>query len=207
MVSFKCRPSRWNILSVFGFQRAIPAAVMVRETPWDQTPHVMITHGHTWARIFVCSSYKYFLGACMDARTQPLATGGICGCGNHDEYSSVGISDVSGRVPTPVMGREMLEALLLNKTSHVSSCRSSELMYPSLCWYFYWDWSTNLTKIIFMGNLLVQQMRRFSSTRHHTCSTVALLLTMAMLSLEALLTCMYESESQSLESGDEIRLW
>ena len=110
---------------MFGFQRAIPAAVMVRETPWDQTPHVMITHGHTWARIFVCSSYKYFLGACMDARTQPLATGGISGCGNHDEYSSVGISDVSGRVPTPVMGREMLEALLLNKTSHghMSLCR------------------------------------------------------------------------------------
>ena len=110
---------------MFGFQRAIPAAVMVRETPWDQTPHVMITHGHTWARIFVCSSYKYFLGACMDARNWPLATGGICGCGNHDEYSSVGISDVSGRVPTPVMGREMLEALLLNKTSHghMSLCR------------------------------------------------------------------------------------
>ena len=28
------------------------------------------------------------------------------------------LSDVSGRVPTPVMGREMLQALLLNKTSH-----------------------------------------------------------------------------------------
>ena len=45
MVSFKCRPCRWNILSVFGFQRGIPAAVMVRETPWDQPDPTC--HDHT----------------------------------------------------------------------------------------------------------------------------------------------------------------
>ena len=52
----------------------------------------------------------------------------ICGCGNDDEYSSVGPSDVSRRVPNPVMGREMLEALLLNKSSHrhiVSYCTTT----------------------------------------------------------------------------------
>ena len=149
MVSFKCWPSRWDILSVFGFQRAIPAAVMVREMSWDQTPHVMIAH-------------LRLLSGCMMhgcPLSPPIATGGICGCGNHDEYSSVGISDVSsGRVPTPVMGREMLRALLLNKSSHgqwpyvtvpttYNQQKSKQNYYVFEPIYFHWNTNILVTRL------------------------------------------------------------
>ena len=101
---------------------------------------------------------KYFLGAGLPAHqcwwpTTPITTGGTyittyhhiyhhrwhkCGCGSDDEYSSVGPSDVSRRVPNPVMGREMLEALLLNKSSQCVSLTYCVILY----YYYYYFFST-----------------------------------------------------------------
>ena len=131
---------------MFGFQRASPAAVMVREMPSDQTPHVMITQRHTWPRILVYWCNKYFPGA-----SWPIATGGtICGCGNDDEYSLVGISDVSGRVPTRVMGVKCSGRFCSTRAhtanGHMSLCQLLELPCPyvirdKICHIVYSQWT------------------------------------------------------------------
>ena len=147
---------------MFGCQRSISWAVMVRETPKArilESPHVeMATWSETraWQHTSLSSvllrainiiSPRSVALACLFKMFKTV-TGGICGGGNDDEYSSPAFlirrpKACPTQCPAQLMGRETLEALLLNKTSRVSRCRSSALMYKSLWkWGKKWNCST-----------------------------------------------------------------
>ena len=142
---------------------------------------------------------KYFLSAGLPAHqcwcaTTYITTGGtyittyhhiyhhrwhICGCGNDDEYSSVGPSDVSRRVPNPVMGREMLEALLLNKSSQchiVSYCTTTSSPQQELTMR-----EPHMAIMCHIVLLLLLLLNKSSQCEPHILCHIALLLLLLLL--------------------------